>query len=158
MPTDSENVRLSAQNGSDRRTVRTTRLTPTRTLSEFHAPRRLARKCELTEINMACLFRCVDAVPSIPREVLMRILALAILTTVTVLTAAPILAQTYSPDYPVCLQAYRWGGSDFECGYTSLAQCAMSASGRSAECIINPYFASAQVPREPHYRRHRRVY
>jgi hypothetical protein len=39
----------------------------------------------------------------------MRIPALAILTTVTVLTAAPALAQTYSPDYPVCLQAYRWG-------------------------------------------------
>ncbi len=88
----------------------------------------------------------------------MRIPALAILTTVTVLTAAPTLAQTYSPDYPVCLQAYRWGGSDIECGYTSLAQCAMSASGRGAECLINPYFASAQVPREPHYRRHRRVY
>jgi len=48
----------------------------------------------------------------------MRIPALAILTTVTVLTAAPTLAQTYSPDYPVCLQAYRWGGSDIECGYT----------------------------------------
>jgi Protein of unknown function (DUF3551) len=88
----------------------------------------------------------------------MRIPALAILTTVTVLTAAPALAQTYSPDYPVCLHAYRWGGSDIECGYASLAQCAMSASGRSAVCIINPYFASAQMPREPHYRRHRRVY
>lgn len=94
----------------------------------------------------------------ISKEALMRIPALAILTTVTVLTAAPTLAQTYSPDYPVCLHAYRWGGSNIECGYTSLAQCAMSASGRSAVCIINPYFASAQVPREPRYRRHRRVY
>jgi hypothetical protein len=46
----------------------------------------------------------------------MRIPALAILTTVTVLTTAPALAQTYSPNYPVCLQAYRWGGSDIECG------------------------------------------
>ncbi len=81
----------------------------------------------------------------------MRIPALAILTTVTVLTAAPTLAQTYSPDYPVCLQAYRWGGSDIECGYT-LAGAVRHVS------IINPYFASAQVPREPHYRRHRRVY
>ena len=88
----------------------------------------------------------------------MRIPALAILTTVTVLTAAPTLAQTYSPDYPVCLYAYRWGGSDIECGYTSLAQCAMSASGLGAQCIVNPYFASSQVPRESHYRRHRRVY
>jgi hypothetical protein len=86
----------------------------------------------------------------------MRIPALAILTTVTVLTAAPTLAQTYSPDYPVCLQAYVIDGSYIECGYTSLAQCAMSASGRAAQCIINPYFASSQV--KPHYRRDRRVY
>jgi hypothetical protein len=86
----------------------------------------------------------------------MRIPALAILTTVTVLTATPTLAQTYNPAYPVCLQAYRSGY--IECGYTSLAQCALSASGRAAQCIINPYFASAQVPREPNYRRHPRVY
>src|ERR1700694_5273889 len=103
---------------------------------------------------MVCQFRCVDALSSIPREVLMRIPALAILTTVTVLTAAPTLAQTYSPDYPVCLQVYGRNGGYIECGYTSLAQCNQSASGRAAQCIINPYFASAQVPREPHYRRH----
>jgi hypothetical protein len=88
----------------------------------------------------------------------MRIAALAILTTVTVLATVPALAQTYSPDYPVCMQAYRWGGSDIDCGYTSLAQCAQSASGIGALCIVNPYFASAQMPREPHNRRHRRVY
>jgi hypothetical protein len=96
--------------------------------------------------------------PSIPREILMRIPALAILATVTVLMAAPSMAQTYSPDYPVCLQAYGDKGDYIECRYTSLAQCAMSASGRSAQCIINPYYASAQAPREPHYRRHSRVY
>jgi hypothetical protein len=88
----------------------------------------------------------------------MRCPALAILTTVTVLTAVPAVAQTYSPDYPVCLQAFRWGGSDIECGYTSLAQCAQSASGLGAMCVVNPYFAHAQTPREPHSRRHRRVY
>jgi Protein of unknown function (DUF3551) len=88
----------------------------------------------------------------------MRIPALAILTIVTVLTSAPALAQTYSPGYPVCMQAYRWGGSDIDCGYASLAQCAASASGLSATCIVNPFFASAQLPREPNYRRHRRVH
>jgi Protein of unknown function (DUF3551) len=88
----------------------------------------------------------------------MRIPALAILTTVTILTAAPTLAQTYSPDYPVCLQVYGPKGDYIECGYTSLAQCAQSASGRAAQCMINPYFASAQAPRKPHYRRHPRVY
>jgi Protein of unknown function (DUF3551) len=117
--------------------------------------RGLARECELTEINMVCLFRCVVAVTSIPREVLMRIPALAILM---ILTAAPIQAQTYSPNYPVCLQAYGRNGGYIECGYTSLAQCNQSASGRAAQCIINPYFASSQVPREPQYRRHRRIY
>lgn len=81
-------------------------------------------------------------------------LSLAILAAATVLTAAPAPAQTYSPDYPVCLQVYGRAGGYIACGYTSLAQCAQSASGRAAQCIINPYF----VPAEPPYRRHRRPY
>jgi hypothetical protein len=85
-----------------------------------------------------------------------RILALAILTFATVLTAAPARAQTYGTDYPVCLQVYGIGGGYIACGYTSLAQCAQSASGRAAQCIVNPYFAGARVPAD--YRRHRRIY
>ena len=88
----------------------------------------------------------------------MRIPALAILTIATILTAAPARAQTYNPDYPVCLQTYGIEGGYIECGYTSLAQCAQSASGRAAQCVINPYFASVQVPAGGHYRRHPRVY
>jgi hypothetical protein len=84
----------------------------------------------------------------------MRNPALAILTISTVLTAAPARAQTYDPDYPVCLQAYSLGGGRIECGYTSLAQCAQSASGRSAQCIVNPFFANAHAPAG--YQRHRR--
>jgi len=80
------------------------------------------------------------------------------LTFTTVLTAAPVRAQTYGTDYPVCLQVYDIDGDYIECGYTSLAQCAQSASGRAAQCVINPYFASAQAPAGRHYRRHRRVY
>lgn len=72
----------------------------------------------------------------------MRILALAILTIAVILTAQRADAQTYSPDYPVCL---RWDKS-YDCSFTSLAQCNASASGRTAECYINPYFASAQMP------------
>jgi hypothetical protein len=87
----------------------------------------------------------------------MRIPALVISTIATVLVAAPARAQTYSPDYPVCLHAFGEKAGYIECGYTSLAQCALSASGRAAQCIINPYFASAQVPAGPHYRRHRSV-
>jgi hypothetical protein len=85
----------------------------------------------------------------------MRIPALAILTTVTVLTAAPTSAQTYSPNYPVCLQAYGRNGGYIECAYTSLAQCNQSASGRAAQCVINPYFASAR--REQGYWRYPRL-
>jgi hypothetical protein len=87
----------------------------------------------------------------------MRIPALAISTIATVLAVAPARAQTYNPDYPVCLHAFGEKAGYIECGYTSLAQCARSASGRAAQCIINPYFASAQMPAGPRYRRHRSV-
>ena len=40
----------------------------------------------------------------VPEEA--RIPALAIVTIATVLTAAPTRAQTYNPDYPVCLHAF----------------------------------------------------
>lgn len=87
----------------------------------------------------------------------MRIPALAILTIATVLTATPARAQTYNPDYPVCLQIYTsWNDSYFECGYTSLEQCRWSASGRAAQCVINPYYAGARAGRRD--RRHRRAY
>jgi hypothetical protein len=87
----------------------------------------------------------------------MRIPALAILTFATVLTAAPARAQTYDPAYPVCLHVYGRGANYYECRYTSLPQCNASASGRAAQCDINPYFAGAEEPRAG-YRRHRRVY
>ncbi|WP_291614505.1 DUF3551 domain-containing protein [Bradyrhizobium sp.] len=62
--------------------------------------------------------------------------------------AAPARAQTYDPRYPVCLQVYQ-GFVDyyFECGYTSMAQCQMSASGRSASCVVNPYYAGPKGKR-----------
>jgi hypothetical protein len=90
----------------------------------------------------------------------MRIPALAILTIGTVLISAPAPApaQTYDPAFPVCLQTYGRAGSYIACGYTSLAQCNASASGRAAQCIINPYFARPQVPAESRYRRRRSVY
>lgn len=88
----------------------------------------------------------------------MRIAAMAILAAAAVLTAAPAPAQTYGGNYPICLQHYRWGGSDIECGYTSLAQCNATASGLSAQCIENPYFARALVPSRSAYRRSDRRY
>jgi hypothetical protein len=90
----------------------------------------------------------------------MRILALAILTIATASAAPPARAQTYDPAYPVCLQIYQ-GFTDyyFECAYSTLAQCNMSASGRSAQCIVNPYYAGRKTaPPARRDRRHRRVY
>lgn len=89
----------------------------------------------------------------------MRISALAILTVATALTATPTMAQTYDPKYPVCLQIYR-GMTDFwfECGYTSMSQCQMSASGRSAQCVVNPYYTGTRKPPRQRDRRPHREY
>ena len=76
----------------------------------------------------------------------MRIPALMMLTVAAILTAAPARAQTYDPAYPVCIQTYGIDGSYIQCSFTSLAQCAGSASGRSAQCIHNPYFGGARAP------------
>ena len=84
----------------------------------------------------------------------MRVLILAILTIAAITSSAQ--AQTYDPKYPVCLQIYQ-GFTDyyFECAYTSIAQCNMSASGRSAQCIVNPYYGG---PKRTDRRRQRRNY
>ena len=89
----------------------------------------------------------------------MRIAALAVLTLAAVLTATPAPAQTYDPKYPVCLQVYQ-GFTDyyFECGYTSIAQCQASASGRAASCVVNPYYAGAKTSPGRRDRRPRRDY
>ncbi len=91
-------------------------------------------------------------------EASMRIPALAILTILTALTAVPARAQTYNPDYPVCLQVYApW--PYIECAYTSLEQCRWSASGRAAMCVINPYPSPAAARMlEGNSKRQRRVY
>jgi hypothetical protein len=79
----------------------------------------------------------------------MRILALAIFGAISISPAAP---QTYDTGYPVCLRAH----GNYECSYTTLTQCNASASGRAAQCFINPFFASAEEPAGN--RRHRRGY
>lgn len=69
------------------------------------------------------------------------------LLTMGMILATPASAQTYDPDYPVCIQTYANGGGSINCSFTSLAQCAASASGRAAQCYDNPYFA--QPNRKP---------
>lgn len=72
--------------------------------------------------------------------------ALTIFSTMVLVATAQ--AQTYDPKYPVCLQVYQ-GIADFyfECAYTSMPQCQMSASGRAASCVINPYYAGPRGKR-----------
>jgi hypothetical protein len=88
----------------------------------------------------------------------MRSPVLPLLAIAAVLTAAPARAQTYDPNYPVCLQTYGIDGNTIECGYTSLPQCNQTASGRAAQCITNPYFAGTRALAGPPYRRHGRGY
>ena len=77
----------------------------------------------------------------------MRLLAWMIPMIGMVLVAMPARAQTYDPDYPVCIQTYAIGGGSIDCSFISLAQCAASASGRAALCYNNPYFS--QRDRKP---------
>jgi hypothetical protein len=89
----------------------------------------------------------------------MRILILAILTAVTALTAAPVVAQTYGGNSPFCLQSYGMGGGyGIDCSYSSMEQCQATASGLSATCLANSYYSSTQAPRRPSSRQPRRGY
>jgi len=56
---------------------------------------------------------------------------------------APAGAQTYDPHYPVCLQTYGISGSGISCRYPSMEACQVSAMGRAAQCIANPYYGQA---------------
>jgi Protein of unknown function (DUF3551) len=96
-----------------------------------------------------------EAAP-ISKQALIGVSALAGLAIATLLPALPAQAQAYGPNYPVCLQTYGIDGNAIECGYTSLALCNQTASGRAAQCITNPYFAGTRALAGPRYRRHGR--
>jgi hypothetical protein len=86
----------------------------------------------------------------------MRMLALTILGIGAVWATGPAQAQTYDPNVPVCMHVYG-DPTYWECRFSTLAQCAATASGRAAQCVINPYFARAAEPLGPR-RRHRHFY
>jgi len=71
----------------------------------------------------------------------MRTLARSVLAIAMTLAAASAQAQTYDPNYPVCLQTFGRNGNAISCSFSSMVQCGWSASGRAAQCITNPYFA-----------------
>jgi hypothetical protein len=84
----------------------------------------------------------------------MRALPLILLAMFAAPAAAGAQVVPYD-NFPVCLQVYV-PGYYTECRYNSIAQCQATASGRSAQCLVNPYFVSAtpQSP-GPRHRRHR---
>lgn len=62
------------------------------------------------------------------------------LATGLIAAAAPASAQTYDPRFPVCIQTYGADGSTIECTFSTIEQCKLSAAGRAAECMPNPFF------------------
>jgi hypothetical protein len=87
----------------------------------------------------------------------MRAVGCAILVIGAIATAAPARAQAWDPNYPVCLRVY--GPINYnDCRYSSLAECAGTASGRAAQCVVNPFFARVEAPSGRPYRRHRRTH
>ena len=88
----------------------------------------------------------------------MRIPALAILTIGMVAVATPAPAQEYDPDFPVCMHVVAWGTTYEDCRYYTMEQCRQSASGRAAQCNINPYYVGTKAPPRRYDRRHRRAY
>lgn len=75
----------------------------------------------------------------------MRIRMLVMSAIMTVGITMPAVAQTYNSAYPFCMRLYTIDGEQVECDFSTLQQCAQSASGRAATCIANPY-AKAAAP------------
>ena len=66
----------------------------------------------------------------------------------------PAAAQTYDPRYPVCIEIATLDGRTISCSFTSMAQCAATASGQPAQCYANPFGVQSRSP-EPTPRRNR---
>lgn len=78
----------------------------------------------------------------------MRALSIAALALLAL--AVPASAQGWGPG-PVCLMVYGPVNSN-DCSYATIEQCRPLASGRSAQCITNPYYKGPE-PRERSSRR-----
>jgi hypothetical protein len=75
----------------------------------------------------------------------MRVWILAILFAFSLSGTASAQAIPYD-NFPICLKVY--GPVSYsECRYTSIAQCQPSASGRSAQCLENPFYVSSFTAR-----------
>lgn len=81
----------------------------------------------------------------------MRGVALAVLAAGMMMAAASAPAQ--AREYRFCVQSPETGIPG-DCSYNTYAQCRASASGRFADCNINPRYAFSGSER-PRHRRHR---
>lgn len=81
----------------------------------------------------------------------MRGVALAVLAAGMMAAAAstPVEAR----EYRFCVQSPETGIPG-DCSYETYAQCRASASGRYADCFLNPWYAFSR-PERPRHRRHR---
>jgi hypothetical protein len=87
-------------------------------------------------------------------------LFLAALTTSATIFATGVIPVAAS-EYRYCLQGDDYAGAG-DCGFTTYQQCQASASGRTANCVANPYLAAANpylanaavltIPARPHRR------
>jgi hypothetical protein len=62
----------------------------------------------------------------------------------TLVAVTPTSARA-DTDYPVCLHVYGPVTYD-DCRYASISQCAPAAVGRSASCMVNPFYAGPNMP------------
>jgi hypothetical protein len=86
-------------------------------------------------------------------ETVVKLIALVSLVAGTLLPLSAASAQTYDPSHPVCIHIYGDRiGDRIDCIFTSLDQCAATASGLPATCLINPYYAHPRklTPAHPH--------
>jgi Protein of unknown function (DUF3551) len=88
----------------------------------------------------------------------MRIASLTMMAALTLLGIGGARAQVLDPRFAACLHNY--GPVEYyDCSYSSLAQCNASAPGRSADCLLNPYFARTSQDRlQGRYRQPQRAY
>lgn len=112
-------------------------------------PANIVATCvRVTNLPRQTVIRSGAAMPT--RIPLLMLFAIGMLS-----VAGGVRAQTYDPDYPVCMHVYGPVGGYFSCRYASIAQCAPLAQGRSAECVVNPYYAGGphkEPSRRPRYR------
>ena len=70
----------------------------------------------------------------------MRILFLALATSATIFATG--VTPVAASEYRYCLQGDDYAGAG-NCEFASYLQCQVSAAGRTAYCVANPYLAAA---------------